>query len=953
MRSKHKSTWRVYLLVAIVISVTTVAIDQWGWFKRFDNLVYDQLIMADSRPAADNIVIIAIDEKSLEQLGRWPWPRELHTRLMQQLIAVDDAIVGIDIIFSEPYESPQVDHQLAQAIHDHGRVVLPVVPVSGYKAGTISERHPIPLLEAAAARIGNVDAELDEDGISRSIYLLGGLGAPIWPSFPLAMLSLKETDIEDHLPGTRNKGSNSSRQGEWVRDYLVRVPFTGPPGNYQHLSYIDVLEGRVAPADLAGKYLLIGVTASGIGDRMPTPTTGHNYQMPGVEYMANVLDALLADSMITIIGNPYRMALVFLLVLLPLLIYPVLTVRLSLLVWLSATLLVLGSSAALLQWQLWLPPAAALISLMITFPVWVWSRLRKSSMRVNEVEQNRSAAMDAVDHGVIILDTDFRIEHMNSLAEQMTSCKLENVANQKLGTVLPGMEVKRDSATSDTEVRHQDISLLPKEIELVEEGGSLNRVYVRINPFSDRWGGSRGYVLNLALDPSSLSSRNSVGAEANYDARTGLYDRTYISSHIREMMTDVTADGEFYVLNIDIDNLALITDSGISASTDQLLLEFVQRLKTINHEDNELARVGSDQLVLLTKTDDLVAVELFAAEIIRQTTQPVYLDGSPVMLSVNIGISHYPTDGHDAETLLKHASFAIRQNESMARTRYKFYSRKDHEISLLDHGIEQGLRKSLDEDALQLFYQPKISLQTGEVVGFEALLRWIGKDGKFMSTEKVITIAEQSELIHELGSWVVNTACQQMEQWQQEDLPFGCLSINLSPADLERAGFLEDTIKVLQKRNIDPARLEFEITEHSVLKETDLSAKVLESFRDVGVNLTIDDFGTGYSTFNYLKAIPVNTIKIDKSFVEYMADIEDDAFIVMTMISMAHGLGIYVVAEGIETPVQARMLKQQGCDAIQGYLVSRPIPADEVANWLNDNCQHREDKYYLKDYSAW
>jgi EAL domain-containing protein (putative c-di-GMP-specific phosphodiesterase class I) len=267
--------------------------------------------------------------------------------------------------------------------------------------------------------------------------------------------------------------------------------------------------------------------------------------------------------------------------------------------------------------------------------------------------------------------------------------------------------------------------------------------------------------------------------------------------------------------------------------------------------------------------------------------------------------------------------------------------------------MEQGLRRCLDEDTLQLYYQPKISLNNGKVDGFEALLRWIDADGNYISTEKAITIAEQSDLIHEVGSWVVNTACRQMQQWQQDGIMFGSLSINLSPADLEQPGFLADTIRSIRERDVDPARLEFEITEHSVLKETDVTAKVLTAFRDVGVTIAIDDFGTGYSTFNYLKAIPVNTVKIDRSFVEDMTDIKDDAFIVMSMISMAHGLGINVIAEGIETPEQASMLIANGCDSMQGYLVSRPVPAAEVVGWLANHCQQKEDGYYLHAYSDW
>lgn len=940
MIKSQRSSRLNYLFIALAISAATLAIEQWSWVKRLDNLVYDQIITAHTRPPAKNIAIIAIDEKSLEQIGRWPWPRELHTRLLHRLAPLEHSVIGIDIMFSEPETNPAVDKELAHAMLVYDRIVLPVAPVYDFETETIKEHHPLSLFEDAAARLGSVDAELDKDGISRSVYLLSGFSAPIWPSFPLAMLSIKNPEVEDSLPGTRRADSGSLYPGQWARDYHVRIPFTGPPGHYPRISYVDVLDGRTELAELEGKYLFVGITAAGIGDRLPTPTTGHNYQMSGVEYMANILDGLLSNTMITTVHWPYRMAAIFLLVLVPLLIYPILTVRLSLVVWLTAVGFILFLSAALLQWQLWLPPAAALLSVIMTFPVWVWSRLKTSSRRVDEVVQNRSAAMDAIDHGVIILDKELRIEHMNSLAEHITNFMLSDVINLSLNTVLPGMDINNKP-------------MLLEAYQLEDRDGKQNKVYVHINPFSDRWGSSRGFVLNLSLEPLSLSNMADNEKESHYDELTGLYDRTYISRLIAQAIKEGTVSNELYILNIDIDNLALVGDTQMHKSTNRILQELVQRLQSVTGKDNTPGRLGSDQLVLLIDDSDMTKIEKIAAEIINQAKTPITIDRGQVILSINIGISHYPTDGKTAKTLLKHASFAIRQNESAARTRYKFYSRKDHEISMLDHGIEQGLRKSLNEDSLSLVYQPQISLKTGELVGFEALLRWINEDGMYVSTDQAISIAEKSDLINQIGQWVINTGCQQMQRWQQSGIPAVRLSINLSPKDLEQPDFLDDTKAIIHLRGIDPSFLEFEITEHSVLKHTDLSVNILNSFKAMGASLAIDDFGTGYSSFNYLKTLPISTVKIDKSFVEDMVDIKDDAFIVLSMISMSHGLGINVIAEGVETPEQARILKQHGCDVIQGYLVSRPIPASDIANWLDEECHHKEGKYYYQAGSTW
>ncbi|MFW2439659.1 MAG: EAL domain-containing protein [Arenicellales bacterium] len=953
VRKKSLFPWPAYLFITLVIAAIAVAADQAGWLKRLNNLFYDIVISADSRPPAGNIAIIAIDEKSIARLGRWPWSREIHTRLLRRLSKLDHPATGFDIIFSEPSANLQVDNELARAIRAHARVVLPVVPTTGYESGSVRELHPIALLEESVAGLGSVDAELDEDGICRSLYLLSGLGAATWPSFPLAMLSLNMPDIEDRLPGETNPELGGSTPGKWVRDKRVFIPFAGPPGHYPTISYVDVLEGKTKLDDLAGKYLLVGVTAAGIGDRLPTPTTGNDYQMSGVETMANVLDAISNDLLITSVNKQYQTYFTFLAVMIPLLLYPLLGVRLSLIMWASASLCILIFSALLLQSQYWLPPATAFIFTIIAFPIWAWSRLKVSSQMLTEVDEKRSAEMDAVDHGLIILDMNLRIEHMNELAEKMVNSRLRDVVNLPLDTVIPEFDV--ETGINGAAGENNEAVPIPKVDELIinDYTGNPNKVYIHSNPFSDRWGNSRGHVINLSLDPASLSNRAGNNAEQHHDELTGLFDRTSISHWINQEIKKASEPGDLYVLNIDIDNLTLITSSRNHQFSDQVTVKYVHRLQGICSDDDTLGRLGSDQLVLLLKNGDINYVKKIAAEIIDQAKHPIIQGTEQIILAVNIGISHYPTDGDDAETLLKHASFAIRQNESTARTGYKFYSRNDHELSMLDHNLEQNLRQSINNNTLELYFQPQIDLKSGEVIGFESLLRWKDKNNLFVSTDKAIKLAEQSELIHQLGRWVVHAACEQIQQWQQSSIPIRRFSINLSPADLEQQDFLEYATHEIQSHAIDPSVLELEITEHSVLKNTDLSMHVLNAFNDMGTRLAIDDFGTGYSTFNYLKSLPVKTVKIDKSFVQNMVEIKDDAFITLSIISMAHGLGINVVAEGIEMESQLKMLTRQGCDIAQGYLISRPMPAAEVKKWLNEKCQKRNGMYHFKGFSKW
>lgn len=942
MTAGLKYPGRAYLGIVMLVAVATVVIDLAGLLKPVDNLIYDQLVLTAQRPAASDIVIVAIDEKSLDQLGRWPWPRGTHTELLNILNAYAPLSVGIDIIFSEPSSHTGEDAELADAIARNGRVVLPVVPIIDHSSSEIVERHPITVLEQAAARLGSVDAEIDSDGISRSLYLLSGLSIPIWPSFPLAMQSLVDPGIEDQIPGVQYVNPADRYPGEWVRDHHVLVPFSGPPGHYTRLSYSDVLAGNVLASDIDGKHVLVGLTAAGIGDRLPTPSTGHSYQMPGVEYMANVLDAIMGGRLITSLGDQKRAVIVFSLVLLAMLLYPLFSVWMSLIVWGIGMALALSIAVIFFQFQLWFPPAALLASLFIFFPVWAWSGLRSSSRLVTEIRQERSAAMDAVDHGLVILDRDMVVDHMNAQAEMIAGVTLADIVGKDIRTLLPGGDY-----IGEMKPPHPYI---PEVLNWPDTQGHDRDIFLHINPFSDRWGGARGYVLNLALHADGIPI---AGISNHYsNVELGLSDRSSISEYLLRAINDDSID-ELHVFHIDIENLALIASGYLSVSPESLLSEYASRLKSSLGERHPLGRIGSDQLVYVASGTDREAAIVLAETIIQQAKQPIILDGSETVLSVNVGISQYPSDGKAPENLLKHASYAIRQNESRSRSRFKFYSRSDHEISMLDHDIEQRLRKALDQHKLTLYFQPQVSLSDGALVGFEALLRWIDDDGRQNSIDKAITIAEQSDLIHDIGQWVMKNALERLRLWIGEDIAVGRISVNLSPADIEREGFLNETLQCIQDNSIPPERLEFEITEHSVMKNTNVSTETLKSFRNNNINLSIDDFGTGYSSFDYLKNLNVDTVKIDKSFIESITEIRDDAFIVLSMISMAHGLGIDVIAEGIEKPEQAQLLAEYGCDIIQGYLVSRPIPASGVSDWVARHCSRQAEKSYLNNYKTW
>ncbi len=361
-------------LIFVGLSLALILTDAlWRW----DQLLFDAHLKFWTRPAPDDIVIVGVDEVSLSTLGRWPWPRRIHADLLDRLVADNARVIGLDIIFSErDTQDPDNDSALARALFESERSVLPVFMEPTRLGGPLIEQLPIPPLTVAARALGHVHVELDRDGIARSVFLREGLGAARWPTLGLAMLQVAEPGRWDDLPGVRRGQSEPATSRVWVRDNRVWIPFSGPPGTFRRISYAQALAGEFVPGTFRDKFVLIGMTATGTGDSLPTPVSGNLQPMPGVEFNANVLEALRRGFTIEPLPLGWRGALSVLLALLPALLYPRTSPRGSLV----AAVLLLGgcvvvSSGLLFLHQIWFPPAVALLVVTLSYPLWSWRRL--------------------------------------------------------------------------------------------------------------------------------------------------------------------------------------------------------------------------------------------------------------------------------------------------------------------------------------------------------------------------------------------------------------------------------------------------------------------------------------------------------------------------------------------------------------------------------------------------
>ncbi len=393
-------------LIAVLVGLAAVLV-QSDWLWRVDQLLYDAQMRLWSRPAPDDIVIVAIDEASLAALGRWPWRRELHAKLLDRLTAEQPRAVAIDIIFAEPnISSPEADQLLVEAVKHNGRVVLPVLMEQTHAGGQPVETLPLPSIAEVVAGIGHVHVEVDQDGIVRRLYLREGLGDAFWPHLTLAAL-----EVGGQLPAhvaPRPVPSAQKSAMIWDREQQMLIPFAGPPGHFKRLSYAQVIEGEFLPGTFTDKYVLVGTTAAGLGDSLPTPVSGHHRSMPGVEINANALDALRSGIQIAPLSMTWRMPLTLGIALLPMLVLPLLAPRWSLI---SAAILIMSvfvfSGALLWLGHVWFPPAAALLVVALSYPLWSWRRLELAMRYLNNEldELTREQARLAIAHPVDLRDS--------------------------------------------------------------------------------------------------------------------------------------------------------------------------------------------------------------------------------------------------------------------------------------------------------------------------------------------------------------------------------------------------------------------------------------------------------------------------------------------------------------------------------------------------------------------
>jgi diguanylate cyclase (GGDEF)-like protein len=389
------------------------------------------------------------------------------------------------------------------------------------------------------------------------------------------------------------------------------------------------------------------------------------------------------------------------------------------------------------------------------------------------------------------------------------------------------------------------------------------------------------------------------------------------------------------IIYCDLDHFKFVNDTLGHSVGDEFLQTVATRLKGLVREMDTVARVGGDEFVILipdvSRAED---ISVIAQKLLASVGRPLQVEGRALQITASIGVATYPSDGEDAESLLRNADTAMYRAKEVGRNNFQLCTPELTSRAVERLSVQDGLRLALDRDELVLHYQPVVSLTSGRIVGLEALVRWQHAEKGLIMPGAFISVAEETGLILPLGEWVLHTASRQLKQWQNNGLPDLRMAVNVSARQFRERGLVTTIQKALSDADVNPHFLEIEITESIAMESAEVVVANLEALRSMSIGISIDDFGTGYSSLTYLKRYPINSLKIDRSFVTDVATNPADAGIVRAVVEMAHGMKLNVIAEGVETKDQFSYLQRYGCDEMQGYWFSRPLPVEAVDKLL-------------------
>ncbi len=562
--------------------------------------------------------------------------------------------------------------------------------------------------------------------------------------------------------------------------------------------------------------------------------------------------------------------------------------------------------------------------------------IRRERLAVEKSEAGKAAFMESAHDLIFHCDTDGKFLYVNSAWGKSMGYNLASLSGMTLIDFFAGESKTRciaefRKALLGEKVAAMEGKLLSSNGTYVNVEGSLSCTFRAGQPES-LWGICRDVTARK-------EAQEQLHHMAHHDMLTDLPNRLTFSDRLIQASSLAKRQKELLgILFFDLDRFKVVNDTLGHYIGDIMLQEVANRLQRCVREVDTVSRFGGDEFaILLVNSKSIDNIERITLKILKQLGQPMVLDGNELFVTASIGIATYPNDAESVEELIKKADIAMYQAKANGRNNCQFYHPDMDKHTQRRLVLENSLRKALGNEEFYVLYQPKVDLLSNRITALEALLRWEHPEIGTILPNDFIALAEESGLIVPLGEWVLRQACQQSFSWQKQGIDNVRIAVNVSGFQLKRKDFVDQVKKILKETGVEGHSLEFEITETVIMQNPEFAVNILNKFRDMGIHIAIDDFGTGYSSLAHLKRFSVNTLKIDKSFVDEVNFNSTDAAIATAIIAMGKSLNMSVVAEGVETEEQLDFLKRENCNQIQGFLFSKPLPASEIFELLKKN----------------
>ncbi len=898
--------YRAHCFVLCVLAVIVLS----GTHQALRNTINDVRFGWLPRQASGDVVLVAIDSFSIEQIGVWPWPRSFHAALIDKLESAGVNDIVFDVDFGSPSD-PTFDQAFVDALRRAGgSVVLPSFKQSVADRGngtTIHVNRPLPELSKQAwSGIANVAVE--PDGLVRR-YSFG-----------------------ETLDGTFLPSLGALLAGQYERNGKgLLIDFSIRADSVPTVSYVDVLRGDPAALKkLNGKNVIIGATAIELGDHFSVPNGG--------VIAGSLLQALAAESILqgrALHGSSNFVTLGGLCILA--LVMTVLWRRHS------ARLRVLFLVGLAVATELGAMLLQAKLPIVLDTSLWhVAIATYLAAMALDEIDilglfsriaENRfqRIAMSLGD-GLVCADRNGLITVWNPGAVAIFGYAREDMIGQPLDWIYAAGEPAGTVAFSILDLSHEALQLSGgKVIEL--DGRRKNGEAFPLEACFFGWQGADGFQYGAVLRDISIRKREAerIRYLAAYDTLTGLANRNTLHEHLAARLADAQNEcSDVALLVMDVDKFKQINDTLGHACGDQVLCAVARRLNALVEGDGLVARLGGDEFAIVISGADVAnRVEMLSERTsLAFSNNPLCVGARQFRVELSIGVAIYPQDCGTAEELLGNADLALYRAKAAGRGRHVFFDRAIRAELEARLGLEAELRQAAEHDEFELFYQPQVGLKDGRLMGAEVLIRWRHPKRGLVLPADFMPVANASSMSDAIAFWVIEYACRQGRLWQQNGHAIR-LGVNLSPSQLQSGDLAATVERVLRDTGFSPSLLELEVTENILLEDDERARGIFRRLQDLGVNIAFDDFGTGYASLTYLKKFPLDRLKIDKSFVRELRVDSDDAAIVGSTINLAKLLGLSVIAEGIEERATADLLESMGCEEGQGYYFGPPMPATE------------------------